>query len=66
MEKVCKEKCRKRCKTSTMQSYQDFVQKMLPLETEGSGAERLCSVAAKWKQRGTIQEQLAQKNRMVL
>ena len=66
LEKVCKEKCRKRCKTFTMQSYQDFVQKMLPLETEGSGAERLCSVAAKWKQQGTIQDQLAQENRMVL
>ena len=49
-----------------MQSYRDFVQVMLPLETEGSGGERMRSVAVKWKQRATKQDQLAQENKMVL
>ena len=59
-------KCGKRRITTMMQSYRDFVQEMMPLETEGSGPERLRSVAAKWKQRATKQDQLAQENKMVL
>ena len=60
------DKCGKRRSTTMMQSYRDFVQEMMPLETEGSGPERLRSVAAKWKQRATKQDQLAQENKMVL
>ena len=56
----------KRHSTSAMQSYRDFVQKMLPLESEGSGPERMRRVAAKWKQRATRQDQLSQENKMVL
>ena len=66
LENLCKEKGKKRRSTSMMATYRGFVQKMLPLETEGSGAERLCSVAAKWKQRATTQDHLARENRMVL
>ena len=58
--------CRKRRSTSTMQSYREFVQQTLPLETEGSGGERLRRVAAKWKQRPTMQDQLALENQKVM
>ena len=60
------EENRKRRSTSTMQAYRDFVQQMLPLETDGSGPERLRRVAAKWKQRPAKHEQLALENQMVM
>ena len=65
-EKLSEEKGRKRRSTSTMQSYREFVQQTLPLETEGSGGERLRRVAAKWKQRPTMQDQLALENQKVM
>ena len=63
LDKLCKDR---KPPESNLKSYRDFVHKMLPLETEGSGAERLRSVAAKWKQRATRQDQLSQENEMAL
>ena len=65
-EKHLEQKCRKRRSTSMMQSYRDFVQQTLPLETEGSGGERLRRVAAKWKHRPAMHDQLALENQKVM
>ena len=51
--------------TSNQQLYRDFVKAMLPLESHGTGAERLRSVAAKWKAQQPRVHQLAQENRSV-
>ena len=54
----------KRCTTTPMmQDYRHFVKQTLPLETEGSGSERMRRVAAKWKQR---QDQLTLENQAVM
>ena len=51
--------------TSEQQVYRDFVKAMLPLESHGTGPERLRSVAAKWKAQQPRVHQLAQENRSV-
>ena len=51
--------------TCEQQLYRDFVKAMLPLESHGTGPERLRSVAAKWKAQQPRVHQLAQENRSV-
>ena len=51
--------------TREQQLYRDFVKAMLPLESHGTGPERLRSVAAKWKAQQPRVHQLAQENRSV-
>ena len=52
--------------TPAMMAYRDFVQQMLPLESEASGPERMRKVAAKWKQRPTMHDQFALENQKVM
>ena len=51
--------------TDAQHHYRDFVKAMLPLESHGTGPERLRSVAAKWKAQQPRVHQLAQENRSV-
>ena len=51
--------------TCEQKLYRDFVKAMLPLESHGTGPERLRSVAAKWKAQQPRVHQLAQENRSV-
>ena len=60
------EKNNKRQSTHLMVEYRDFVRHMLPLETEGNGAERLRNVAAKWKHRASKLDEITHENRMVV
>ena len=52
--------------TDAQQHYRDFVKAMLPHDMDGSGKERLKTVAAKWKNQQTMPELLVQENKSVL